>query len=205
MNFQDLQNEVYDRGGAYLNDSGRGVQRVARWVNQAYREVNDQDDWPYLMGTTTGPAPLTIADLGTIESVINVATQTKLVPADRRSITDRYPVLTTTGVGYFYYITGGTVLNVYPADVSSVLTVSYWRSAPDMALASDVPLIPSQYQEIIVTGALRRLFLEDNDAGDYQSVVAEWNLQLAWMREALTNLQADQPDFVAQTAPHDGW
>lgn len=203
--FTQLQAEVFARGMNYLNDGGAGATRVQNWINQAYREINDADDWSYLESSASGPAPLSISDLGKIESVRNVATLTKLSPADRRDVTDVFVDLTITGVGLWYYITLGSVVNVYPADASSVLTVNYWKNAVDLSAGSDVPLIPSPYQELIVLGALRRGFLEDTDAGDYQAVVGEFQLGLAQMREALMHTNEDVPSFISMRAPHEGY
>lgn len=203
--FTALQNELFDRGLKYLDDGARGTTRVQNWVNSAYREIVADSDWPFLQATATGPAPITIADLGTIESVINVATLLKLVPVDRRNLTDVFPVLTTAGIGEFYYVTGGTVINVYPADTASTLQVLYWKSPPDLSASTDVPIVPAQYQELIILAALRRGFTEDNDAGDAQIVQAELDRGLTNMREDLLNLQADKSDYVAQIAPQEGW
>lgn len=203
--FLALQNELFDRGLGYLNDGSRGTTRVQNWINSAYREIVADSDWPFLNATTTGPAPITIADLGTIESVINVATLLKLVPVDRRNLTDVFPVLTTTGIGEFYYVTGGSVINVYPADTASTLQVLYWKSPADLSATTDVPVVPAQYQELIILAALRRGFTEDNDAGDAQIVQQELDRGLTNMREDLLNLQADKSDYVAQIAPQEGW
>src|SRR3954465_13450910 len=125
MDFATLKTEFYARGFDYLNDSGAGTARAGRWVNQAYLELCELGGWPFLDATATGAAPLTIADLRTVESVVDTATNTILAHVDRRTATEWDPTLPATGPPCIYWIAGGTTITTYPT--GGTLSVRYWK------------------------------------------------------------------------------
>lgn len=182
MTFGVLQSEVFGRGVNYLNDGGAGVSRVKRWINVAYQELCDAEDWPFLQALATGSAPLTIANLGVVESVTR-DNGVKLYPADRRQLTEDYNGLADTGgTAVSYYVAPGPSIVVYPAETITI-SVRYWKVAGDLVVDADTPVVPARFHELIVLGALRRAFLEESDAGDYGAVDAEWQRGVQSMRE----------------------
>jgi hypothetical protein len=162
LDFAALQAEVFARGPAYLNDGGAGVTQVKRWINDAMHTIDDMYDWPYLNASTTGLAPLTIADLGKIEAVAHASTYQTLSQRSRGEMTDTYANLTTSGLGQEFYVTGGTTINVYPADTATTLTVTYWKVAPDLVAGGDVPLMPDRFRYAIVEYALVVAFRDES-------------------------------------------
>lgn len=150
LDFAALQTEVYARGLEYLDDGGAGQTRVKRWLNDALHEIDEAADWPYLTATTTGSAPLTIADLRTVECVTDVGNLNALEPVDRRVLREQFADLTQTGQPLYYFITGGTTINVYPANTSTTLTVDYWKFGPDLSADADEPLMPDRFRMAIV-------------------------------------------------------
>lgn len=202
--FTQAQQELWDRGFNYMSVDANGIARTKAFLNAAYREVASEEPWPFLEASAAGAAPLTIADLGSIESVTNISLQNKLTPVDRRSLSDAYPVLTTPGTAAFYYVTLGTVVNVYPLDASSI-TVLYWKLPATLSAGGDTMVIPDPYQELVILAAMRRAFGEDTDAADVAANVQEYGLQLQKMRDEFLDVQEDRPAMIAQTAPHEGW
>jgi hypothetical protein len=163
LDFVALQTEVYARGFDYLNDGGAGVTRVKRWINDAMHQVDDLEPWLYLQASTTGTAPLTISDLGRIESVVDVANLNPLTFVDRRDVTDYYGnIAQTSSVPSMYFVTGGTVVATYP--VSTVtLTVRYSKVAADLSANGDTPAMPDRFRMAIVEYAAAQAYRDVSD------------------------------------------
>jgi hypothetical protein len=188
LDFTALQAEVFARGLSYLNDGGAGVTQVKRWINDAMHMIDDMSDWPYLTASTTGTAPLTINDLGKIESVAHASTYQTLAQRSRGELTDTYANLTTSGIGQEFYVTGGNTINVYPADTATTLTVTYWKVAPDLVAGSDTPLMPDRFRYAIVEYALA-VGLRDESAQDAVAAQAAGDAIVARMANWANLLQ----------------
>lgn len=195
--FQTIQDDVFARGFQPLNDAGAGLAMVKRMVNDSMHWVDGLADWPYRQATTTGVAPLTIADLGTIESVTNVPGGYTIDPADRRDLRRLYGDLTTAGVADFYYVTAG-VISLYPVQAGLTLTVDYWKVGPDLSAGADTPLMPDRYRAVIVEdvaaklGRLRRA----QDMAAVSTAARDAVLQ-QMVAELLTTQHQWPQDFVA--------
>jgi hypothetical protein len=135
-----------------------------RFINDAMHAIDDIEDWPYLNASTTGTTPLTISDLGKIESVADASGLSVCRSADaascRQYATSRPPVSVSE-----FYVTGGNTINVYPATHGTTLTVTYWKVAPDLVNDSDTPLMPDRFRYAIVEYALA-VALRDESAQD---------------------------------------
>src|SRR5690242_13792062 len=126
LDFAAMQVEFYARGLGDLNDGGAGATRAKRWLNDAAHEIDGLADWPYKMASTTGTAPLTLADLDVIECVTDVGNLSPLSPTDRRYLRVTYADLTATGTALFYYFTAQQTIATYPV-TTNTLTVDYWK------------------------------------------------------------------------------
>lgn len=154
LTFVDLQTEFFARGLDYLNDSGAGVTRTKRLLNDSYHQINDLADWPYLNATTAGTSPLTIADLRRVGAVVDTTNSfNPLRQRSREELAEWVGDLTTTGRPSEFYVTGGNTITVYPVSTAT-LSVTYWKTAPDMVANGDVPLIPDRYRMAIVEYAI---------------------------------------------------
>jgi hypothetical protein len=178
--------------------SASDTTRIKQWINLAMHDIDDQADWPYLQATTTGVTPLTIADLGTIEAVADTTGDRILMPVDRRALRDQYGDLTTTGTAQQYYMTGGNVISLYPAQASLTITVDYWKVGPDLSAGTDVPLMPDRYRYAIVDYAVALGMRDRGDLPGAQDARQQGDVRVAQMmqRLLLTQHQAAQ-DFVA--------
>jgi hypothetical protein len=163
LTLSTMQTETYARGLADLNDGGAGVTRVTRWLNDAMHLIDELADWPYLLGTTTGVAPLTIADLRTVQCVTDIANLNTLAPRERADLRDDYADLTTAGVPTNYYFTAPTTIAVYPTSTSVTLTVDYFKFSPDLASAGDAPLMPDRFRMCIVHYAVAQALKDRGD------------------------------------------
>lgn len=192
MTFAELQTDFYESGFAYLNDNGTGAIRAKRWLNQSYLEICALEPWPFLETTTTGSAPLTPTSLRQVITVLDTTNDVKLEHSDYDSLTDLYPDPTVTGTTLYWYLAGGTTVTIVPPSTTIVLSVTYIKVPTELANASDTPLLPAAYHDIIVLGAWRRGLLDDSNAGDYGLIKSEWGDRLGVMRQSLLDTPTSQ-------------
>lgn len=154
MNFTTLKTELSDRGFSYLSDT-----RLGQYVNWAYSEINDSDFWPYRRTTTSGAAPVTISDLGIIDTVVDTAHgNVVLRPATLQDLVRNYGDVSTTGTPIYYYI-DGTQVKTYP--VGGTLSIGYYKVPADLT-GTDTPLVPTRFHRMIVDLAVSMAY-RDND------------------------------------------
>lgn len=197
MTLAQLRTELYARGFDYLDAT-----RSNSLLNFAYQiDICEAEDWPFLEATTTGTAPLSITDIRTIESVVNTTSTEKLVPMDRRNITDDWDTnLATVGTATAYYTTSGTSVSVYPADTASSLSVRYWKVPTTLSADSDTPILPTRWHPLIVDAAVVRAYEDADEGGMAQNARGAFDQRLQLMRESLLSQNHDQPDdFILQS------
>lgn len=178
--FREMLTEFYARGFDYLDDSSAGEVRAKRWLNDAMHDIDEAYRWPYLEATATGAAPLTVSDLGHVRSVVTAAGY-PLMERSVGEIIDWYGSLTTTGSPQFFYVSAGTVVNVFPVATTDV-QVLYWKVQPDMSADSDEPLIPARFRGAIVEYAVAAA-LRDDQSPDWQMAQQEGDRIVARMRD----------------------
>lgn len=189
-NLGDLRTELAARGFDYLPAS-----RLNQFVNDAYLlDVCGSHDWPFLEASSTGTAPLTIADLQTIESVIDTTGQYKLHPLDRRNITDNNYSVDQEGTPQFYYVTGGDTIRCFPKNNASQIAVRYWKVPDSLATDTDEPLVPERFRSLIVEAAVRRAYEDDDEWEQAAAAEQRFDIRLRAMAEVLLVQQHDQPD-----------
>ena len=194
MDFAELQAEFAARGYDYLESA-----RAERYINQSYKSICNRGQWPFLLTTTTGTAPLTISDLRAVLNVVDTTTNTKLYHADRRHLIESVDtLLTTTGTPAYWYQESRTVVSVYPANTTDTLSVHYLK-VPATLTGSDAHLIPDEFEDLIIDGAVIRA-LKDNDELDAAASLTQfYNESLREMMDALLSRAHDGPNYIIQT------
>ena len=187
--FAQLKGRLGERGFDYLTDATKG-----QFVNDAYLEICDMEDWPFLEATTSGVAPLAISDLRTIETVVDSTSTTRLSPLDRRHILETDYTLATTGSPVWYYLTSGTTVNVYPANTSDTLSVRYWKVPTALSADGDVPVVPDRYLDIVLYGARAAAYWDSDNAEMAETMIRRQERRLQTMRDALLVGQHDMAD-----------
>lgn len=185
MTFKELVEEVINRGFENIANEEGGEARIKRWINQTYREIVDHRAWGFLEEEKEGNAPLTIADLSHVLSVVNVTSDAPVTFTTRAALTDWDPALSTTGVASQWYLVGEDELHVYPADVDSTIRVYYLKDPPDLKADADVPVVPEDYHGVIEDGAVLRAY---KTTDNYEAIAAsrsEFNNGLRSMRKRL--------------------
>jgi hypothetical protein len=180
--FADMQLEVMERIG---RDDSRGALRVRQWINNTMHSVDQEGNWEYLLASTTGVAPLTVADLDRVETVIDVAGGNPLMQIDRNSLAVDVVDLTTLGTAIYWYRTGPTVIATYPVSTAT-LTVRYFKFGADLVAPADAPLMPDRFRQIIVEGAVAQGLRASGDVAGAAACMQEYQrvLQLMFMTVA---------------------
>lgn len=160
LDFRGILTEVYARGSEYLDDSAEGEVRVKRWINDALHQVNGLAPWPFLEAVASGTAPLTIADLGSIESVVDTGRGTMLSQRSRSEFTATDVFGTATGSSCWFAVTGGDTVQVWPSPASSI-SVRYYRVDPDLSADTDEPSMPDRFRSCLVELAVAAMLRDD--------------------------------------------
>lgn len=158
MTFKELIEEVSARGFEFIANDEEGEARIKRWINQAYREIIDYRAWGFLEGEKEGKAPLTIADLKHVLSVVNVSNGERLTFATRAGLERWNPGLTEVGTATQWFLDGEDELRVFPSDADSTIQVRYLLKPPDLKEDGDEPIFDADYHDLIVDAAVVRAY-----------------------------------------------
>jgi len=181
--FLQLQTEFYARGYDYLNDGGAGATRAKAWINQAYLELCEEEAWPFLLTTATGTAPLAVADIGRVLSVIDTANGSNpLDEVDEDELMDDFQPITTTGVPMYFYV-DDTTIRTYP--VGGTLSVRYYKIPALLSANGDIAIVPDRFVNLIVDGAVRRAQNDNDDYSNARGTEEERQRGLDLMRRSL--------------------
>lgn len=197
--FKELREEAAARGFTDMLDGGAQEKRLGRWVNQAYRELLGIAPWPFLNAQIEGIAPLEIPELGHILSVSNLANETRLYPLDERQVTDFDPAQGEIGTAQAWYLEGLNTLVVWPLDTNSRLRVKCVVRPIALVADADKVQIPSTYQDLIVDGAVVRLYKNRDNFEAAQFVRQEWQLGIKGMKHDLLKPNYDRERTVNRT------
>lgn len=200
MDFTALQTEFYARGFDYLNDAGAGVTRAKAWINDAYLEICDEYEWPFLEAVATGNGTVAVTDLKTVLWVVDTTNNVALDFLDRRTIVDQVDAnLTTVGTPSYWYLNDTTVA-VYPVGSTTALSVKYIKVPVVLSAGGDTPVVPARYHQAIIDGAVRRALLDTNNAEDAKAAEAERQAKVTTMLGSLAGRNAFETDHMAVTA-----
>jgi hypothetical protein len=196
--FETVLDEFYQSGFNYIQDTSQ-TDRASRWVNQSYQEVCAMEKWPFLRVAETHTPPFAVEQLGRIVRVTDTVLSCRLTEGDEDMLADWDSTLTQTGNAQFYYVTygdDGPIVNVFPVSTNNIQVVYYQNPSP-LSASSDVLVVPDQFIDVIVLGAMRRGYLDGTDtAQQYQMVKQEYADRLEFMRTQLLprpTYQSTQP------------
>jgi hypothetical protein len=203
MNFRELQDELFDRGTNYLEDTGGGTDRAARWLNQAYQEILAAQSWPFLhtvavSGLSAGF--ITIPDLRKILLVTNLENTTKLRRVSLEDLVAEGHNVNDTGIPEYYWTVFGQTVNAYP--VGGTLQVNYIKRVSPMS-GTDEPIFDAQYHDLIVDRAMVKAYKDTDNFEAAAALMEEFNLGLRAMTE---DYMMDSRDvtFIPVMNPRDG-
>lgn len=153
MDRKEIREEIVALGAENIAKEAGGEARINRWINQWHRRLCDFKPWPFLFADQEGPAPLAIDDLGHVIAVSDLTNRNPIEPITLNQILLGDPNL--DGVGnaeYWYTEDGGATIKVYPAPRGGGNFRVDYRKVPTALEDEDEPLVPEDYQELIITG-----------------------------------------------------
>lgn len=156
LTLAQARTELQVRGLDFLSNT-----RANAFLNDAMHEFHDYANWYWLETTTTGAAPLTIADLRDVLYVVDATNQNELANQDIRDLIDVDAAQVSTGTPVSYWI-DNTTIKVWPTATVN-LSVRYVKVPTDLSADSDVPTFPSKYHSLWVTLAQARVYAQDEN------------------------------------------
>lgn len=182
MNFEQLVQEVNDRGYQYLS-----ANRIETFVQRAYQKLEAKYVWPWREATKEGVAPFEIKDLRDVLSVVDTSTERPLYGQTRQWLVERFPDLEETGEPLWWWLDNLT-LRTFPVSTSENIQVRYAQKPAELTAKAE-PAMPSEWHGLIVDLAVVDC-LKDND-------------ELDQSRELKEAAQADFGEMVAAELQRD--
>lgn len=186
-----MRTELKGRGFDFLTDA-----RADAYLNAAYQEINDLYDWPWLEATTSGAAPLTVADFGKAIYVHDTTGSRVLTHLDPILLADQFGTAfpSTAGSPSYYWLDGTSIIKVYPVQAVT-LSVRYFKR-PTVLTAPDTPIVPVAYHLTIVSMAQRRAAgLDEAEIDDTALLKQEIDADLGRMVQAYA-IRSPDPDYM---------
>lgn len=183
MDFTALKTALTDGSFDDLSTAQQGL-----LINDAVREVDESARWPYREATSTGAAPLTIADLGEIDTVLDATTSLPLMPTSRGEVVRGAGDVTLAGQPSYWYrdtLSGTLKVTTYPVTTGNI-TVRYYKTPATLSAGADTPGAPARWHSIYVAVARREAFRRFR--GDPVAAQAEQvfiNAEISSMRASL--------------------
>lgn len=192
MTKAEIVQEVIDLGYDYV-DSGR----IGKFVDRAYRMLCSRRNWPFLETEVTGTAPLELSELGKVLSVYDMTNESQPRGVDRRWLVANYPKLTEAGLPTFWYLENKT-LKTYPVDESASLSVRI-KKRPTALSDSDSPLVPDEWQYIIVDMAVIPCLKDDDEREEARALRSDVEESIREMSADLLARNYQNPQTIGRT------
>lgn len=175
------------------------------YLNDRYRRVMAHtEQWPFLetQGTVSVSAAARSGTLPTgvyaVTAVWNSTDQVKMEPIDSYSAyRAAFPADDEAGTPVLYRVVDDD-LWVWPKPTATTsIKIDYRVAEADMSGDSDVPVLPAQFQPILVSGALSDAYMDGGEPGLAAVHEGAWDRQLATMHHELLSSRTEHyPQIV---------
>lgn len=165
---------------AKLDDTGFSSGTIKQFINDTQREIFNSYTLRFMESSTTLTATIGSAVAGTLPADYQIAIDLRitapvnyaklLLPIDYKELDSYNPAQTTNGVPSYWYEFGTSISTDVPAVSALTYTLRYYRTPTELLADADVPVIPSEFQEVLVLGAFKRC-LQLNDSYDQAAVI----------------------------------
>lgn len=206
MDVQDIIDEIDTAG----YDDLETADKVA-FINRAMRAIVNREPWAFrevfddLDASTSVDADglVDYSDLtyefGGLMDIINTSSSGTSIRWIRRDVhfKDRSASLDLTGTPYNYFFVGRQ-LYLYPIPTSGTFRVTYLAHQADLD-ENDVEasiLLPAQWHEVIIAGALYRINAREDDPENAAMFKSMHDELMENMRQDLEKVQWDSPDSI---------
>lgn len=146
MTLEELVEEVEGYGFQY-----EPTNRIEKWIQRAYSNLNARYNWPWTEETKEGKAPLELKDLRYVLSVTDSTQERPLWGTQRQWLLENYPKLNEEGNPVWWFLDNLT-LRLFPLSTSDTIVVRYVKKLEELK-AEKEPLIPAGWQSLIVDTA----------------------------------------------------
>lgn len=189
------QTELAARGFDYLP-----LSRMTIMLNDAKNLLEDTWEYPWLLATVTGPAPLTITNLKYVLSV-KTALGGELMGIDIRQLAQGNTDLAQAGEPAYWYldadVNADSTLKTWP--VSGIdLTVAFVVQSPELSAPGDFPMIPARYHSLWLDFAVVQAYQDSDNFIGAQSLQADCNARVHALIERYETRNRQHAGFIAQ-------
>ena len=174
MNLQALQTELMARGYDYLP-----TLRQTYFINRAYTEYCLRYPWPGLEVKVSGQALPFTPDptLRAMLWLVDDKNARDLEGVDYREVRRLDPAGTQTGTPYCWFFDGSTI-DFYPHNTDTTASFRYVQIPPALSATTDSPLVPPEFQLLIVDRAVVEALLDVDEIGAAIELRTDWEHQV---------------------------
>lgn len=176
MQLSDLVTSVQGKGYSFSNAITDPANPIVIALNSAYRNILGNQRWPFLekqnraitmvVGTDTY-AMSTIADLTQVDAIRieNDATNEfyDLENKEQQEFRDFQHIDRQVDKPLYWSMVANNFVFWPVPDLPYMVVVDYIYKPPDLAVATDVPVLPLVYHDVIVWGAVMELAFRERD------------------------------------------
>lgn len=183
MTRDEIVNRILSYGFDYLVTATE----LVPVVDEACREFDNEENWPWRIVEASGAEPLTVTRRGPVQSVRNAAGAV-IEPIEVDELVQAGKVLSTTGVALYYFIEDQQI-RTYPRSATNI-TVRHWARGgwttgnETAASGADSPKAPVRWHDAILTLALLRVKMHDDDYDEAAQLWQRYQSQLDEARRA---------------------
>lgn len=206
MNLTALQTELIARGA-----EGSDSARLITWINLAYHEIVNAYDWPFTEVEATGTANagfVAVTDFRKAQFVTNKAVGTtpgaplnKILYPELIEDLGVQDIASTGTPSYWWYDGVTSRINTFP--VGGTVFTRYQKRPVDLAVGADVPIIPTEYQYLIVDRAMVEAYKDNDEFSSAGQAYGLYKVQLLQMARDIGVLSR-APGYVQVSDPQDG-
>lgn len=172
---------------------------VTRFVNEAVREFDAEELWPWRIVEQTGAAPLVVTTLGPIDSVRDDERRV-LFPRRHSELIEARVNLADGGPARFYYVQSG-VVNTWPVSSGPITVRHYdqggWVTGDETGASDgDVPRADVRWHDAILILAQLRAVTMDRDWEGATRLWERYQARLEQAKQAELRDNNDEPDVV---------
>ena len=189
-----------------LDDDEFDPDVIDNFINDTQRDIFNQYELPFMEKIFSGSIPTGSTMFTLPEDLALIQSQVITAPdgsqhdmqsgyMDFRTFNQWFPTPTNNKPSSIYYWTlyAGNVLTSAPTDEDYTMTVFYVKKPKTLAQDTDVPEIPEEFSEILVLGALKRVYERNEDYDMANSIMQSYDAMLMQMVNRYGFRRADGP------------
>lgn len=198
----DITTKVQQR----IRDTGYSTSEIANYLNDTINDVFNEYRLPFMQTTQTYTVTANDSDIthgsglptnyvGAIDLLNTTSGQESVIPyKDFSELDQMYPDLddttrNTAGQPLYWYKYGNTI-KLFPSPAAAyTLSLRYYKKPTALSDTTDVPEIPSEFEELLVAGAAYRVLqVKDN----YDQAAIHENKYQELLQKLVVRYSSDQ-------------